>query len=192
MNFEHDPGRSALHRAWTAVRLKRYDDALKLYQEAIGIARANSIELRTGLLGAAIMHTHLGDDELAEVHMDGYLATAPPAPHPKYQQLYIPIEDLVRLPYLRKHEIWASTPGKFNPKKRIKGNQGLIAATVWRRDPWAKAWVATTYWLKSYDPPYDYTVYHGGDSCPCEARTPMEVLAATGCTEIPKFLEALP
>lgn len=192
MNFEHDPGRNALHQAWTAVRLKRYDDALKLYQEAIGIARANSIELRTGLLGAAVMHTLLGDDELAAVHMDSYLTTAPPAPHPKYQQLYTPIEDLVRLWYLREHEVWHSSPGRFNPKNRIMGDQGRIAATVWRKDRSTKTWVGTTYWLKSYDPPYDRTVYHGGDSCPCEARTPMQVLAATGCVEIPKFLEALP
>lgn len=192
MKFEHDPGRNALHLAWTAVRIGRHDDALKFYQEAISVARTGTVELRTAHLGAAVMHTIRGDDELAEVHMDAYLATAPPAPHPQYQQLYTPIEALVRLPYLRKHEIWASTPGKFNPKKRIKGDQGRIAATVWRRDPATKVWIATTYWLKSYDPPFDYTVYYGGDSCPCEARTPMEVLAATGCIEIPKFLEAIP
>lgn len=192
MNHEILSARHALHQAWTFVRLKRYADARTLYEQAIGIARANSIELRTGLLGAAAMHMINGDDGAAEAHMDAYLATAPPAPHPQYRQLYVPVEDLLQLWYLREHEIWHSSPGRFNPTRRIKGSQGRIIATTWRKDPWTKTWIAKTHWLKSIDPPFAWHVYIGGDSCPCEAVTPMQTLAATGCIEVPKFLEALP
>lgn len=190
MNYEYEPGRNALHLAWTAIRVDRPDDALRYYQEAISVARADTVELRTGLLGAAAILALRDDRDEAKAYLAAYNETAPPAPHPKYQQLYIPVNDLMQLWYLRKHEVWASTPGKFNPKKRIKADQGRIVATVWRKE--TGYWVATTYWLKSYDPPFAWNVYHGGDSCPCEARTPMEVLAATGGIEIPKFLEAIP
>jgi hypothetical protein len=75
-----DAAGRAVHQAWSAVQLGQFDSALNLCQEAVGVARAHSIELCTGLFGAAVMCAVLGDDDLAEAHMAGYLSMMPPAP----------------------------------------------------------------------------------------------------------------
>ena len=104
--------------------------------------------------------------------------------HPKARQLYIPVRDLLELPYLRKARAiyTSSSPGRFNPKRPHFGNQALIAATVWRRLPCGPGdycWVTDIFWLKDYDPPFSYEVYNG-DHRPSEAVDPIEVLWALG------------
>lgn len=172
-----------LHLAWAAACAGRPDAALKAYEAVIGTAAPGSLELRAALLGAGFLHYGNGEPEQAAIYAREFSSTLPTKQvHPKDRQIYIPVEDLLRLPYLRKHELWCSSPGRFNPEKRHMGHQAIIAATTWEKRPHlygrGYSWVASVYWLKDYDPPYSYDVYTGGDSRPCEAVTPIEVLAA--------------
>lgn len=181
MTLLHYAARHDLHRAWTALQAGRLDDALKLYEAAIGTATPDSLELRAALLGAGHVSYCAGELKQAAVYARE-LSLPMKQAHPKDRQLYITIDDLMKLPYLRKHELWGSSPGRFNPEKAHLGHRAIIAATVWEKRPHAHgngySWVADVYWLKDYDPPFDYSVYTGGDSRPCEAVTPVEVLAA--------------
>ena len=183
MTLLHYAARHDLRRAWTALQAGQLDDALKLYETAIGTATPDSLELRAALLGAGYVSYCAGELKQAVVYARELSSPLPmKQAHPKDRQLYITIDDLMKLPYLRKHELWGSSPGRFNPEKAHLGHQAIIAATVWEKRPHAHgngySWVADVYWLKDYDPPFDYSVYTGGDSRPCEAVTPVEVLAA--------------
>lgn len=183
MTLLHYAARRDLRRAWTALQAGQLDDALKLYETAIGTATPDSLELRAALLGAGYVSYCAGELKQAAVYARELSSQLPmKQAHPKDRQLYITIDDLMKLPYLRKHELWGSSPGRFNPEKAHLGHQAIIAATVWEKRPHAHgngySWVADVYWLKDYDPPFDYSVYTGGDSRPCEAVTPVEVLAA--------------
>lgn len=183
MTLLHYAARRDLRRAWTALQAGRLDDALKLYEAAIGTATPDSLELRTALLGAWRVHRLQGEAEQADLYARELSRIRPREQlHPKQRQLYITIDDLMKLPYLRKHELWGSSPGRFNPEKAHLGHQAIIAATVWEKRPHASimetSWVADVYWLKDYDPPFDYSVYTGGDSRPCEAVDPITVLEA--------------
>mgnify|MGYP000892620048 FL=1 len=183
MTLLHYAARHDLRRAWTALQAGQLDDALKLYETAIGTATPDSLELRAALLGAGYVSYCAGELKQAVVYARELSSPLPmKQAHPKDRQLYITIDDLMKLPYLRKHELWGSSPGRFNPEKAHLGHQAIIAATVWEKRPHAHgngySWVASVYWLKDYDPPFDYSVYTGGDSRPCEAVTPVEVLAA--------------
>ena len=193
MTLLHYAARHDLHRAWTALQAGQWDDALKLYETAIGTATPDSLELRAALLGASYVYYSTGELKQAVVYARELSSTLPMKHvHPKDRQLYITIDDLMKLPYLRKHELWGSSPGRFNPEKAHLGHQAIIAATVWEKRPHAHgngySWVASVYWLKDYDPPFDYGVYTGGDSRPCEAVTPVEVLVAVSS---PRRLEVI-
>lgn len=175
--------RTLLLDAWSAVIEDRLDDALALYGEVIGLAPSDGPELWTALLGAWRVHRLQGEAEQADLYARELSRIRPREQlHPKQRQLYITIDDLMKLPYLRKHELWGSSPGRFNPEKAHLGHQAIIAATVWEKRPHAHGngyfWVADVYWLKDYDPPFDYSVYTGGDSRPCEAVDPITVLEA--------------
>ncbi len=183
MNLPRYSAGYTLHTAWSEVLAGRLDSALRAYEEVIGTAPPNAPELRTALFGAGSIHYLRGEPEQAAIYAREFSSTLPTKQvHPKDRQIYIPVEDLLRLPYLRKHELWCSSPGRFNPEKRHMGHQAIIAATTWEKRPHlygrGYSWVASVYWLKDYDPPYSYDVYTGGDSRPCEAVTPIEVLAA--------------
>ena len=185
MNLHHYSARYLLHTAWTEVLAGRLDGALRTYEYLIGTAPSSTPELRTALIGAGSIHYLRGEPEQAATYAHELSSSSPVEQvHPKDRQLYIPIEDLLQCPYLRQHEVWCSSPGRFNPAKKHMGNQAIIVATTWEKRPdfygRGYTWIATIYWLKDYDPPYSYRVYTGGDSRPCEAVDPISVMEAVG------------
>jgi len=185
MNLYPYSARYTLHTAWAEVLAGRLDSALRTYEHLIGTAPSGSPELRTALIGAGSLHHLRGEPEQAAAYAHELSSFSPVKQvHPKDRQLYIPVEDLLQYPYLRRHELWCSSPGRFNPAKRHMGNQAIIVATTWEKRPHfygrGFTWIATVYWLKDYDPPFSYQVYTGGDSRPCEAVDPFTVLEALG------------
>lgn len=190
--------KSILHDAWLKLRVGMTDEpngdaklteALALYERVIGTAPRGSLELRAALIGAGTVHLHRGDEDQVDAYTDAIAETEQAKIHPKQTQLCIPIDLLMHLPYVRRHDLWLSGPGKFRPGKLYLGDQKIIVASVWRRERQFRghAWVGSLFWLKRYDPPYDWTVYYGGPSRPCEAVDPISVAAALGLSPVEVF-----
>ncbi|MCK4270635.1 MAG: hypothetical protein KAW93_09170 [Methanogenium sp.] len=179
------PIRSLLTRARLRERAKPGNPelitALSYFEKVITLAGPGSRDLQSALAGAARIYARLGQVKLSQEYKERTRQMK--VSRRVVKQLFIPKQDLLQLPYLRKHQLTCGSPDHFKPKKQHFGHQALIAAAVWCRrsysfGPAEYYWTADVYWLKDYDPPFSYEVYQGDDSHPHEAVRPEEVMEA--------------
>lgn len=151
--------RHLLYRAHVHERGRKIDrnldKALAYYESVIGIAPTGSRDLRTALAGAARIYRARGQVRMAALYERQIEETK--RHRQNRVQLYVSVDDLLALPYVRRSLYPWSSPGRFNPGKKHFSNQRVIAATIWSQRPHpmgkGRYWQATVFWLKTYDEP---------------------------------------
>jgi hypothetical protein len=148
---------------------RNLDKALANYESVIGIAPTGGRDLRTALAGAARVYRALGQVRMAALYEKHIEETK--RRRENCVQLYVSIDDLLSLPYVRRSLYPWSSPGRFNPEKKLFSDQRMVAATIWCQRPYpmgkGRYWQATVFWLKTYDEPGHW---------PCEAVSPADAL----------------